>query len=139
MGVVEIRFYFLLEIQVSFFLGIPIFQDLRFQKFRFQVSQKIVQVVSLYTYFQGFFLLKVQKGCVYMIMLFLVLAPFKFVFDVKKRYKQVIGLGSYKTYCLSYFSILGIESISILLQTSQYGITFFERNLQHVTQTFFGH
>ena len=53
-----------------------------------------------------------------MIMLFLVLALFKFVFDVKKRYKQVIGLGSYKTYCLSYFSILGIESISILLQTS---------------------
>ena len=105
MGIVEIGFYFLLEIQASFFQAYGFFKDLRFRKkiffkFRFQVSQKNVQVVSLYTSFWGGFLLKAQKKCVYVITLFLVQVLLKICFfDVKKGYKQVIALGSCKTYC----------------------------------------
>ena len=90
MGIAEIGFYFLLEIQASFFQAYGFFKDLRFRKkiffkFRFQVSQKNVQVVSLYTHFQGFFLLKVQKECVYVIMLKIILVHIKnYVLVVKK-------------------------------------------------------
>ena len=53
----------------AIFLGIPSFKILRFQRkfflnLGFKVSQKNVQVVSLYTFFQEFFLLKIVKKCV---------------------------------------------------------------------------
>ena len=61
MGIMEMGIYFLLEIQASFFLGIQIFEkSLDFQKkflrnSDFGVSQKNVQIGSLYTDFKGVF------------------------------------------------------------------------------------
>ena len=73
MGIAEMGFYFLIEIQVSFFVGIRIFEDLRFRKKFFFLIQilgiieKCMGWVVVYP-FLGVFLLKVQKECVYMVM-----------------------------------------------------------------------
>ena len=45
MGIAEIEFYFLLEIQASIFLGIPIFQDLRFRK-KFFLKIQILGIIE---------------------------------------------------------------------------------------------
>ena len=76
---------------MSFFLGIPIFQDLRFRinflkkNSDFRYHRKMYRLFPCIPIFKGVFLLKVQKGGVYMTMLFLVLALFKFMFLMSKN------------------------------------------------------
>ena len=93
MGIVGIEILFLLEIQASFFLHIPNFKIFRFQKkikkklnSDLKVSQKNVQVVSLYTYFQRVFLIKrAKKECEYVIMLKIALLLVKIYVLVDKK------------------------------------------------------
>ena len=75
MGIAGMGFYFLLEIQASFVIGIPNFKILGFRKifffkFGFQgFIEKYVGCFLVYLVLKWFFLLKVQKECVFVIIL----------------------------------------------------------------------
>ena len=70
MGIAEIEFYFLLEIQASIFLGIPIFQDLRFRKKNFLkiqilgIIEKCIGCFLVYPFLGGFFIKSGKKMCI---------------------------------------------------------------------------
>ena len=71
MGTAEMGFYFLIEIQVSFFVGIRIFEDLRFRKKIFFLIQilgiieKCMGWVIVYPFLGVFFIKSAKRMCIY--------------------------------------------------------------------------
>ena len=61
MGIMQMGFYFLLEIKASFCQAYKFLNLKKKKKSDFEVSQENVQVGSLYTDFKGFFLIKTAK------------------------------------------------------------------------------
>ena len=104
MGIAEIDFIFCLRFRRNFFrhtnfLRFKISKKNFLKKFRFQVSQKNVQVVSLHTHFQAFFFIKSTKRMCICGYVKNRIGTCKNVFFLcEKRYKRITVLGSPRTY-----------------------------------------
>ena len=97
MGIAEMGFYFLLEIQA------PFFQAYRFLKIFFLIQilgiiEKCIGQVLVYPFLGVFFFIKSAKRmCICEYVIFGIDPYKKCVFRFEKGYKQIIALGSYKT------------------------------------------
>ena len=103
MGIAEMGFYFLL---VIFFLGIQIFEDLRFRKkiffFLIQILgiiEKCIGWVLVYPFLGRLFIKSAKKMCICEYVIFGIDTYKKCVFRFEKGYKQIIALGSCKSIC----------------------------------------
>ena len=107
MGITGMWFYFLFNIQASFFrhMGFRRFKISKkvfFFKFRFQASQKNVQVWSLYTHFRGVFLIKNTKRMCICEYVKNRIGIIKNVFlGLKKGISRLLSQIAAKTYCFS--------------------------------------
>ena len=90
MGIVEVGFYFLLEILASFFRHTDLSRYEISKKNFFSIQilgiiEKCIGCFLVYLFLGGVFLLKVQERCVYVFMLFLVLVHLKVCFLMGKK------------------------------------------------------